>query len=111
MRAADAARGIRAGMAVRGADGGALGTVEEVGADGFVADGRRIGFDAVAAVEGGAVRLFGSDAAYAEAGATDEARAQRERSQGLPNTDGALFVNERPVRDSLEERMPDDRPR
>jgi hypothetical protein len=102
---------VRVGMAVRAADGGSLGTVERVAEGGFVADGRQIALDAVERVAEGQIYLYGGEAAYADADAPAERAEQREESKGLPNTDEPLYLNERPVEASLEDRLPDDRPR
>jgi hypothetical protein len=99
---------VQPGMEVYGADGQPVGTVERVSEGAFFAAGRRLANDAIQRIEAGHVHLFGDSGTYAVEDGGDEAAVQRERSKGLPNTDAPLFVNEREVEASLEERLPRD---
>ena len=99
---------FQAGMAVLCCDGRRLGAVERVGEGAFFIAGQRVTFDAVERVEAGEVHLWGDSATYSAFAEDDEVVAQRERSEGLPNTDEPLHVNERDVESSLEERLPRD---
>ena len=93
------------GMAVFGADGQPLGTVERIEGGGFVVAGQRIANDAIQRVEAGHVHLFGNGATYAGARTAND---KAQRSARLPNTDAPLYVNERDVESSLEDRLPGD---
>lgn len=101
-----AAVSVRVGMPVHSADGHQIGVVERVTGDSFFAAGQRLTLDAIERVETGGLYLWGDRSVYD----TDEgaASAGPARDTRLPNTDAPLFVNERPVRRSLEERMPRD---
>lgn len=96
---------VQPGMEVFGADGQRIGTVERVENGAFFAAGRRLGNDAIQRVEDGHVHLFGNSGTYAGADTADE---KAQRSARLPNSDEPLFVNEREVKASLEERLPRD---
>jgi hypothetical protein len=96
---------VEQGMAVFGADGQPLGNVERIEGGGFVVAGQRIANDAIQRVEAGHVHLFGNGATYAGARTADD---KAQRSARLPNTDAPLYVNERDVEASLEERLPRD---
>lgn len=102
-----AAIDVREGMEVYGADGRRVGSVERVGDGAFVAAGHRVTMDAVERIEAGRVHLWAEKGTYAAESDADDV-VQRERSQGLPHTDAPLFVNEREVEQSLEERLPRD---
>jgi hypothetical protein len=92
-------------MGVYGADGRRIGTVERVDDGALFAGERRIGNDAIERVEAGNVYLFGASGTYI---GTETADEKAQRSRGLPHTDERLFVNEREVERSLEERLPRD---
>ena len=98
---------VRVGMEVYGADGRRVGSVERVGEGAFFAAGHRVTMDAVERIEAGRVHLWGDKGTYTAERDEDKV-VQRERSKGLPHTDAPLFVNEREVERSLEERLPRD---
>jgi hypothetical protein len=99
---------VETGMEVYGADGQRLGTVERIGDGEFFAAGRRLANDAVQRVEDGHVHLFGESGTYTGEETADE---QAQQSQRLPNTEEPLFLNEREVATSMEDRLPTDRQR
>jgi hypothetical protein len=95
-------------MEVYAADGRGLGTVERVEHGALFAAGHRVTLDAVERIEAGRIHLWGDRGAYTVEGSDDEAAVQWDRSEGLPHTDEQLYVNEREVERSLEERLPRD---
>jgi hypothetical protein len=93
-------------MAVRGADGQELGTIERVEGDALYANGQRITLDAIQRIDAGTVYLWGDRAVYDAA--ENRGDAQQTQAMPLPNTEAQLYVNEREVEQSLEERLPRD---
>ncbi len=99
---------LREAMEVCSADGQLIGTIERVEGATFVADGQRLDFDAIERVEANTVYLWGKTNAYTPDDTEAAVREQRDRSQGLPNTDARLYVNDRAVTASMEERIPEE---
>lgn len=97
---------VREAMEVCAADGTLLGTIERVDGATFVADGQRLAFNAIERVEANRVYLWGKATTYTADDTAAEVAGQQEQSQSLPNTEAQLFVNERAVNASMEERMP-----
>lgn len=97
---------LRAGMAVRDAEGQPLGTIEQVDDEGFVAAGQRLSREAIERIEDGTAYLWENRATYDPA--RSDATADPARTRQLPNPETRLYVNERPIEASLEERLPRD---
>ncbi len=104
----DQASNVQVGMTVYGSDGRRIGSVERIDGEALVAAGCHVTLAAIERIEDGDIHLWGDCDTYTVEDGEDEAVVQCERSRGLPHTDAPLFVNEREVEQSLEERLPRD---